>query len=50
MGQTPASAHDLIRTCKQAVMVPMQLVSYGFVALLPGGLKPLLMSFQLSVG
>ena len=27
--------HDLIRACKQAVMVPMQLVSSGFVALLP---------------
>ncbi len=28
--------HDLIRACKQAVMVPMQLVSFGFVALLHG--------------
>jgi hypothetical protein len=28
--------HDVIRACKQAVMVPMQLVSFGFVALLHG--------------
>ena len=33
--------HDLIRACKQAVMVPMQLVSYGFVALLPGARRTL---------
>ena len=33
--------HDLIRACKQAVMVPMQLVSSGFVALLPGARRTL---------
>ena len=33
--------HDLIRACKQVVIVPMQLVSSGFLALLPGARRTL---------
>ena len=41
-GMPPLSGRDLRSlACKQAVMVPMQLVSSGFVALLPGARRTL---------
>ena len=33
--------HDLIRACKQVVKRPIKLLSFGFVALLPGAKKTL---------